>query len=77
MQTMGFGKRKKTMPAIPDNIEQFKKHTASRPAVEKVPVKCHHPIEYQEAGFGLAGGGYGPYMYCGACGEILSKTQER
>lgn len=50
---------------------------ASRPAVEKVPVKCHHPIEYQEAGFGLAGGGYGPYMYCGACGEILSKTQER
>lgn len=36
-----------------------------------------HPTEYPEAGFGLAGGGYGPYMYCPICARILSKAQER
>jgi hypothetical protein len=29
----------------------------------------------QDSGFGLAGGGYGVYMYCKDCGHILSKTQ--
>lgn len=28
-------------------------------------------------GFGLAGGGYGPYSYCPMCGVILDKVQER
>lgn len=28
-------------------------------------------------GFGLAGGGYGPYTYCPVCGVILWKGQER
>lgn len=27
-------------------------------------------------GFGLAGGGYGPYTYCEACGIIVTKTDE-
>lgn len=27
-----------------------------------------------EDGFGLAGGGFGVYQYCGACEEIVSKT---
>lgn len=29
-----------------------------------------------QAGFGLAGGGYGAYMYCGACERVNSKTQD-
>ena len=28
-----------------------------------------------EAGFGLAGGGYGVYMYCPKCEKIITKTQ--
>ena len=28
-------------------------------------------------GFGLAGGGYGPYEYCEDCGSVLHKTQEK
>lgn len=35
-----------------------------------------HPKAPQEMGFGLAGGGYGPYSYCSICCRILSKTQE-
>lgn len=27
-----------------------------------------------ESGFGLAGGGYGPYTYCEKCGEITEKN---
>lgn len=27
-----------------------------------------------DSGFGLAGGGYGPYNYCVNCGVIVSKT---
>lgn len=29
-----------------------------------------------ETGFGLAGGGYGPYTYCPKCGKIIDKSQE-
>jgi len=35
--------------------------------------KCN--VEY-EVGFGLAGGGYGPYTYCPKCGDMLSKIQD-
>lgn len=38
---------------------------------EKCP-KCGGPVV---DGFGLAGGGYGVYTYCDACGEIVSKTE--
>jgi len=27
-----------------------------------------------DAGFGLGGGGYGPYEYCQTCEHIVSKT---
>ena len=27
-------------------------------------------------GFGLAGGGYGPYRYCLTCEEIIEKWQD-
>ncbi len=39
------------------------------------PPDCPHPPEYQHAGFGLAGGGYGPYMYCDQCGQVYNKVQ--
>jgi hypothetical protein len=29
-----------------------------------------------ESGFGLAGGGYGPYTYCPECGAMLWKAEE-
>ena len=35
------------------------------------------PAPNFETGFGLAGGGYGIYEYCPACGCIVSKTQAR
>lgn len=37
--------------------------------------KCPHA--HTDMGFGLAGGGYGPYLYCEDCGAILDKWQER
>lgn len=36
-------------------------------------TECEH--KNQETGFGLAGGGYGVYMFCVDCGFITSKTQ--
>jgi hypothetical protein len=35
------------------------------------------PAPHFEQGFGLAGGGYGPYEYCGVCGKLVSKTEAR
>ena len=29
-----------------------------------------------EMGFGLAGGGYGPYSYCPQCGIVVNKSQD-
>lgn len=29
-----------------------------------------------EMGFGLAGGGYGPYSYCPTCGIVVNKSQD-
>lgn len=29
-----------------------------------------------EMGFGLAGGGYGPYSFCSACGIVVNKSQD-
>lgn len=29
-----------------------------------------------DMGFGLAGGGFGPYTYCVDCGAVVHKTQE-
>jgi hypothetical protein len=33
------------------------------------------PAPRFEMGFGLAGGGYGPYEFCDVCDEIVSKTE--
>lgn len=29
-----------------------------------------------EMGYGLAGGGYGPYSYCTSCGTVVNKSQD-
>ena len=42
---------------------------------EYAPDVCPKCQGELEAGFGLVGGGYGVYMYCSRCGEIVSKTQ--
>lgn len=33
-------------------------------------------LEWVEVGFGLAGGGFGPYTFCTECSRIISKTCE-
>lgn len=38
----------------------------------------NHPdqtTENSQEGFGLAGGGFGPYYICGICGNVFGKTQ--
>lgn len=40
-------------------------------------VKCpDHPGGSVETGFGLAGGGFGPYTYCNECGRVLTKAND-
>jgi hypothetical protein len=41
--------------------------------------QCPHCGTDLEVGFGLAGGGYGAYLYCPAeeCGKYFDKMQER
>lgn len=36
-------------------------------------IKCSVPYEF---GYGLAGGGMGPYMYCPSCGAVVNKMQD-
>lgn len=45
----------------------------AKPMPKDDPTGCPHTN--QDSGFGLAGGGYGVYMYCTECGYITSKTQ--
>ena len=44
-----------------------------KPDCEWKDADCEH--KNLNSGFGLAGGGYGVYMYCTDCGFIVSKTQ--
>jgi hypothetical protein len=32
------------------------------------------PFPFFTDGFGLAGGGFGPYLYCGECQQVVAKT---
>lgn len=51
--------------------------TPMRSNDNKQPVRCpEHPLTEPEIGFGLAGGGYGPYTLCPVCYRILNKWQE-
>jgi hypothetical protein len=38
--------------------------------------KCPHCGGLTKNGFGLAGGGYGPYTYCEKCEVITSKSAD-
>lgn len=46
------------------------------PAMSDSLLCPEHPGEEPEVGFGLAGGGYGPYYFCPVCCKILGKDQE-
>lgn len=38
--------------------------------------KCPHCGGPTEVGFGLAGGGYGPYTFCKKCEVVTSKSAD-
>lgn len=61
-----------------DGNDNFLLHSASV-GPDRMPEdgQCaEHPDLEPEVGFGLAGGGYGAYTYCGKCGKMLSKLME-
>jgi hypothetical protein len=65
-----------------NNLSNFAEPCAERgqPISESAPehTRCPaHPDVLPEMGFGLAGGGYGPYSYCPVCSRIIHKTQEQ
>jgi hypothetical protein len=42
---------------------------------QKMPGGCEdHPDATHEEGFGLAGGGFGVYSVCNACGSVFDKV---
>lgn len=54
--------------ALDDELKRLEEFDQSGLCPEcKVPAEC---------GYGLAGGGIGPYMYCPNCFMILSKSQD-
>ena len=70
-----------------DEKEQIKRAIAKEQIKRAIAEAKPYPPEYEqgsscpkcggetEDGFGLAGGGYGIYTFCPACGIITSKTQ--
>ncbi len=41
------------------------------------PTRCPaHPDAIPEMGYGLAGGGIGPYSYCPICARVINKFQD-
>jgi hypothetical protein len=59
---------------IPDDMERFRALMDRVGKQKQGPEMCTHPVEYTEAGYGLAGGGIGVYNYCGLCFKIISKV---
>lgn len=48
--------------------------TPSEPQPEALSPTCPvHPDASSTGGFGLAGGGFGSYQICDACGRIFGK----
>lgn len=61
---------------LDDDVDPFAPSepiSVSEPQHTRCPA---HPDVQPEMGFGLAGGGYGPYSYCPVCSHIIHKTQE-
>ena len=69
-------------PPVALYVEAQPRDAVEAPAVESdvtgETTSCpDHPTLQPEIGYGLAGCGYGIYSYCGECGRMLSKTQDR
>lgn len=74
------------MPQIPDDMEKFWKFHAKQEADKPrrmaemkkwLFLRCGHSRrKYEENGYGLAGGGCGPYTYCKLCSMIDEKFEE-
>ncbi len=62
---------KKEQPYI--HIDPLEKR-AELPDVGNTDGLCPECGGVLEDGFGLAGGGYGPYEYCSECGTVATKT---
>lgn len=46
----------------------------SKPREDAIADRCpDHPNATSTGGFGLAGGGFGPYEVCDECGRIFGK----
>jgi hypothetical protein len=55
--------------------------TDKEPSLPEFDLYCNHscpqhPDAMIREGYGLAGGGFGPYTFCDECARILSKTVE-
>jgi len=48
---------------------------AGLPELAPEDSSCPHCGGELQTGFGLAGGGFGPYTYCEACRKVTSKTE--
>ena len=50
--------------------------TEHKPATNDDVSECPDCKVLLEFGYGLAGGGMGPYEYCPQCGAVYNKTQD-
>lgn len=58
-----------------DDVDIFAS-TRGQP-LEYQPTRCpQHPGKVPALGYGLAGGGFGPYTYCPVCGLVINKTPD-
>ena len=63
---------------VKDDVDSFASARGPISQSEPQHTRCPaHPDVQPEMGFGLAGGGYGPYYYCPVCSHIIHKQQER
>lgn len=61
-----------------DNLRIHIDSSEVDPKIAKRDGKCpEHGTQDIQCGFGLAGGGYGVYNYCGICGCIVDKSPEQ
>lgn len=61
---------------VGDEYEPLEDDVAISFKPQPVPRCPEHPEEIPEMGYGLAGGGMGPYSYCPSCGRVITKSQD-
>lgn len=62
-----------------DDKDEMFFHADSKEQDPSIPNLDHcpdHPNAIPEMGYGMAGGGMGPYSFCPECGKMLSKSQD-